>query len=75
MRTTIVWPGSPAEWRELEAAIKHNCTCVYSEAGTELRRCGAHHLLDDQRTLNGLLFARCIRARLLAEEQLVGSAT
>jgi hypothetical protein len=55
--------GTDAEWQELLAAVNRYCTCEYP-------RCPAHEMSrDDQRVLDGLLFARrALRPRLLDAE-------
>ena len=65
----VEFHGTDAEKYALLAALDHNCVCVYDEAsGAVTARCAAHKLLEDQKTLNGLLFDRRIAERLLEEE-------
>jgi len=45
--------------------LKRHCTC---QVGVEERGCPSHELLADQRAVDGLLFARTIAERLIAEE-------
>lgn len=62
-----VWHGTPAEWIDLVRAVEHSCACPWQGAGAPV--CPTHRmLLEDQRALDGLLFARRIRQRLLREE-------
>src|SRR5919199_3989557 len=69
----IAWNGSQAEFFELCEAIAHSCTCVVTASRLDHRPCAAHRMLaQDQRALNGLLFARRIAERLRREEWLVG---
>jgi hypothetical protein len=57
------WNGSPEEWWELQLAIKRNCACETT------RLCASHEMLvEDQRAIDGLLFARRIVQRLVVEE-------
>jgi len=55
--------GTHSERRELEAALERHCTCGYP-------RCAVHEMIvGDQRSLDGLLFARrMLRPILLAGE-------
>jgi hypothetical protein len=59
-----VWHGSREDAAALETAIRHNCAC---QSGSP---CGAHAAMLDQRYLDGVLFARFMRERLLREEGL-----
>jgi hypothetical protein len=61
----VVWHGDTVEIEALLVAIGHNCGCNEKQPGA----CPAHQAMLDQRWLNGLLFARWMRERLLAEEQ------
>lgn len=63
------WHGTTAEAQLLVAAVNHYCTCVYDGGGALVAVCPAHRMLvEDQRALNGLLFARRIREQLIREE-------
>ena len=61
----VVWHGDQALVLELLTAIEHHCTCRGMSGS-----CPTHLTLLDQRALDRLLFARWLRERLLAEEQL-----
>jgi hypothetical protein len=67
MRETRVWHGTKGEWSDLNRAVANNCTCrgwpYYLDP-----TCTAHQLLDEQRSLDRLLFERRIANRLLHEE-------
>ena len=68
MNATI-WHGTQSESFELVAALSRNCSCEVAADGTRLKTCAPHQMLiDDQRALDGLLYARRIRHRLLKEE-------
>lgn len=68
MKATV-WHGDEASLFDLLNAIAHNCGCKYSHNGTLITVCGAHVMMaTDQRALDGLLFARTMRARLVMEE-------
>jgi hypothetical protein len=68
---TVVWHGTLNERRELSKAMRHNCACEFSRIGVRLSTCASHHMLnEDQRALDGLLFARRIAGRLRHEEGL-----
>ena len=65
---TIIWRGTAAESQALVDAIDHNCTCEFWR-NVRLTCCPAHRMLvEDQRALDGLLFARRIADRLHCEE-------
>ena len=66
---TVVWHGTQTESLELVTAIANNCSCEFGFMGARLSTCPPHRMLtEDQRALNGLLFARSMRARLQMEE-------
>lgn len=65
----VIWHGSQQEGSELIDAINRNCTCEYGPMGARVSTCIAHKaFVEDQRWLDGLLFARQIRERLLEQE-------
>ncbi len=65
---TVIWRGTAAESQALVDAIDHNCTCEFWR-NVRLTCCPAHRMLvEDQRALDGLLFARRIADRLRREE-------
>ena len=69
MATQVVWHGSQQESFDLVNAIARNCTCEFGLMGVRLATCGPHRMLtEDQRALNGLLFARRMSDRLRREE-------
>jgi hypothetical protein len=54
---------------QLLNALSHNCECKVSAEGVRLTTCASHQLLvEDQRAVDGLLFARRIADRLREEE-------
>jgi hypothetical protein len=61
----VVWNGDTEQIQALLVAIGHNCGCNEKQPGS----CIAHQAILSQRFLDGLLFARWMRERLLAEEQ------
>jgi hypothetical protein len=64
----VTWRGTPAESTALVDAVDHNCTCEFW-INVRLTCCSAHRMLvEDQRALDGLLFARRIADRLRREE-------
>ena len=66
-----IWHGNQVESELLIRAIVNNCECEVNPSGTLRAACAAHRMLThDQRALNGLLFARAIRQRLVHEEWL-----
>jgi hypothetical protein len=69
MSIQVSWNGTQEESFALIAAISRNCTCEFGLMGVRLSACTSHRMLtEDQRALNGLLFARRMAKRLLVEE-------
>ena len=69
---TTLWHGTPIENLELLRAVNSNCGCQFGLMGTRLTACTSHQMLvEDQRALDGLLFARRIASQLRDEEWLV----
>jgi hypothetical protein len=69
----LIWNGTPEECLELLAAVQRNCTCRVDVRGARVSVCDAHTMLvQHQRVLNGLLFARRIAQRFICEEWLLG---
>jgi hypothetical protein len=69
MSTQVVWHGTQQESFDLVNAIARNCTCEFGLMGVRLATCAPHRMLtEDQRALNGLLFARRMAERLQREE-------
>ena len=65
---TVIWRGTAAESQALVDAVDHNCACEFWR-NVRLTCCPAHRMLvEDQRALDGLLFARRITDRLRCEE-------
>jgi hypothetical protein len=74
MMTRVTWHGTQQESFDLVNAIARNCTCEFGLMGVRLTTCGPHRMLtEDQRALNGLLFARRMVERLRSEEFSRGS--
>lgn len=59
-----LWHGTIEDAYQLEAAVQNNCDCLEIK-----RRCSAHEAMLQQRFVDGVLFARWMRARLIREEQ------
>jgi len=69
MTMQVVWHGTQQESFDLVNAIARNCTCEFGLMGVRLATCAPHRMLtEDQRALNGLLFARRMSERLRHEE-------
>src|SRR5438309_1430884 len=69
MSNSVVWHGSQSETFELLQALSRNCSCVVTAEGVRLSTCAPHQMLvNDQRAIDGLLFARRIADRLRREE-------
>jgi len=63
--------GSATDRELLQTALSHNCTCeIDPETHATTGQCAAHHMVLEQRILDGLLFERWLRARLEREEGL-----
>ena len=66
------WHGNQQDAFDLVNAIARHCTCEFGAKAVRVSTCSSHRILiEDQRALDGLLFARRIRPRLLREEFLV----
>jgi len=61
MVPVTIWHGGLAESYELAAAVHNNCSCASGY-------CAAHQAMLDQRFVDGILFARFMRQRLIEEE-------
>jgi hypothetical protein len=71
----VVWHGTQQESFDLVNAIARNCTCEFGLMGVRIATCAPHRMLtEDQRALNGLLFARRMADRL-RQEELSGART
>src|ERR1051325_10939270 len=69
MTMQVVWHGTQQESFDLVNAIAHHCSCEFGLMGVRLATCAPHRMLtEDQRALNGLLFARRMSERLRHEE-------
>ena len=69
MTQLAIWHGTQSESFELVSAITHHCGCEFGLMGARLSTCAPHRMLvEDQRALNGLLFARRMVERLRQEE-------
>ena len=67
--TEATWRGTASERRELLQAIAHNCECEVDDMGVQLEACASHRMLiADQRTLDGLVFARRLVKRFERQE-------
>lgn len=64
------WNGTPGEYLDLMRALNRNCGCEFGLMGAQLTRCSAHDLMENQRALNGLLYARKLVETLQGEEWL-----
>lgn len=69
MSSMVVWHGTRGEFDTLLAAVGRNCTCTTGPNGVRTATCAAHQMVvEDQRAVDGLLFARRIAGRLRKEE-------
>ena len=75
-RTKTIWNGTRAEALQLLDIISSNCACEFDALKVRRSTCSVHRILtEEQRTLDGLLFARHMAERLLVEEFLIEEAT
>ncbi len=64
------WHGTVDELRDLVAAGRRHCLCQLAPGGSVLALCTVHRMIrQDQRVLDGLVFARRIAQQLIQEEQ------
>jgi hypothetical protein len=71
-----IWYGTEEERRDLLASIERNCMCGFDAKGARISVCEAHTLLvQRQRVLDGLVFARRIARLFIREEWRLGDAT
>jgi hypothetical protein len=64
-----VWHGTSQESAALVEAVAGNCNCTFGRTGERNAVCAAHRMLvEDQRALDGLVFACRLKSRLLDEE-------
>ena len=68
VKVETVWHGSVQEATDLSNALANNCDCEFGHMGVRVTTCRAHAMVEDQRVLDGLLFARYMVDRLIAEE-------
>jgi hypothetical protein len=69
MSSDVRWGGTQQERLDLIDAVSRHCTCQFGLMGVLLTACAPHRMLkDDQRSLDGLLFARHLAERLRREE-------
>lgn len=66
----VCWHGDTAEMVALLEAIERNCECRGMSGS-----CPAHQALLSQRFIDGVIFVRWMRERLLDEEQCSDSGT
>jgi hypothetical protein len=59
MAESVVWHGTRQERTRLTHAVARHCACEVGTMGVRVNVCAAHRMLtEDQRILDGLLFAR-----------------
>ena len=64
-----VWHGTREEAVQLTTAIAANCCCEFDPTtGERVTTCAAHSMIEDQRLLDGLVFARFMAKRLIQQE-------
>ena len=69
IRQQAIWNGTAAESDDLLLTLARNCACEFGVAGARTKTCPPHDaLVHSQRFLDGLIFARRIAQRLIAEE-------
>jgi len=70
---TVTWHGTPEEWALLCGALQRFCTCTSIPQRWTI--CAGHRLMEEQRSLDHLVFAYRLRARLIEREWTCSSAT
>ncbi len=68
MADRIVWRGTQAEAAELLSALNRFCRCDELLDDPMPGICPGHLILEDQRALDRLVFARRIATRFVSEE-------
>jgi len=69
MSTQVAWNGAQDDSFAVVNAIARNCVCEFGLMGVRRSACASHRMLmEDQRALNALLFARRLFDRLKREE-------
>src|SRR3982074_57611 len=69
LRQQATWNGNESESYDLLASMQRHCACQFDKAGARVARCPPPDaLVHRQRSLCGLLSARRIAERLIAEE-------
>jgi len=69
VNTQPIWHGTREEAVELNNAIAGNCCCEFeTSTGQRISTCSAHAMIEDQRLLDGLAFARYMAKRLIERE-------
>jgi hypothetical protein len=68
VKTQPVWHGTSEQAVELANALAHNCACEFGALGDRVVTCAAHTIIEDQRLLDGLAFARYMAQRLVEQE-------
>jgi hypothetical protein len=69
MTHRIVWNGTQQEALLLVNILSSNCACKFGVMGARRVVCAPHRMLtEDQRALDGLLFARHVADRFRTEE-------
>jgi hypothetical protein len=63
MTTITVWHGTVEDFARLHEAVRKNCSCQLDR-----NTCSGHRMLDEQRIMDHLSFARAQRDRYIAEE-------
>lgn len=68
---TVEFHGTPDEAEALQIALGRNCSCQYDGGGFRVETCAPHRaLIEDQRFVDHMLFARRTADKLLREEGL-----
>ena len=76
MVATTTWHGTPDESQALTRVLTYWCTqkgegehCTYGLMGMRMTTCASHKMLiEDQRALDGLLYAKTLAEKYKAEE-------
>jgi hypothetical protein len=68
VNTEPIWHGTAGEAQALADALTHNCACAAGSQQQCINVCATRAMMGDQRVLDGLVFARYLIDRLVAQE-------
>ena len=72
--TVVTWHGTRKEFARLQNAVARHCQCASATGPVSPGGCPAHTLLDDQNTLDHLLYVYRMRSMFIRRELYAMSA-